>query len=46
MRNMDQVGGLCNGTRLMINVLGKNLISATDLTGTNIGDKVLIPIKI
>jgi ATP-dependent DNA helicase PIF1 len=27
----------------MINVLGKNLISATVLTGTNIGDKVLIP---
>jgi ATP-dependent DNA helicase PIF1 len=43
MRNIDQAGGLCNGTRLMINVLGKNLISATVLTGTNIGDKVLIP---
>lgn len=43
MRNIDQSNGLCNGTRLMVNVLGKNVIGATVLTGKNIGDKIYIP---
>jgi len=42
MRNIDQSAGLCNGTRLLITGLGKNVISATVLTGTNIGDKILL----
>lgn len=43
MRNIDQAAGLCNGTRLMVDHLGKNVISATVLTGKKIGDKVFIP---
>lgn len=43
MRNIDQTAGLCNGTRLRINELGKNVIGVTILTGKNIGDKVLVP---
>lgn len=43
MRNIDQAAGLCNGTRLLVNELGNNVIGATVLTGTNIGDKILVP---
>lgn len=43
LRNIDQNGGLCNGTRLIVNELGRNIIGATVLTGTRIGDKVYIP---
>jgi len=32
MRNIDQANGLCNGTRLQVNHLGKNVIRATVLT--------------
>lgn len=41
-RNIDQANRLCNGTRLRVDVLGKSIIGATVLTGTNVGDKVLI----
>ncbi|KAK2443421.1 hypothetical protein QL285_014530 [Trifolium repens] len=44
MRNIDQSGGLCNGTRLIIDVLGKYYIGATIITGKNVGDKIIIPI--
>lgn len=43
MRNIDQAAGLCNGTRLLVNELGKNVIGATVLTGTNIGERILVP---
>jgi ATP-dependent DNA helicase PIF1 len=42
MRNIDQSGGLCNGTRLIIDVLGKYYIGATIITGKNVGDKIII----
>ncbi|XP_057719412.1 uncharacterized protein LOC130933822 [Arachis stenosperma] len=43
LRNIDQTLGLCNGTRLIVNKLGSNVIGATVVTGRNIGDKVYIP---
>lgn len=43
MRNLDQANGLCNGTRLLVNELCKNVIGATVITGKNIGDKIYIP---
>jgi len=36
LRNIDQANGLCNGTRLQVNDLGKNVISATVITGKNV----------
>ncbi|XP_027941055.1 uncharacterized protein LOC114194844 [Vigna unguiculata] len=33
LRNIDQAKGLCNGTRLQVNHLGKNIISVTVITG-------------
>jgi ATP-dependent DNA helicase PIF1 len=42
MRNIDQSGGLCNGTWLIIDVLGKYYIGATIITGKNVGDKIII----
>ena len=42
LRNIDQANGLCNGTRLQVIALSKNVIRATVLTGTNIGEKILI----
>jgi len=43
LRNIDQAKGLCNGTRLQVNHLGKKVISATVIIGQNIGDKDFIP---
>lgn len=43
LRNIDQASGLCNGTRLQVNDLGKNIITTTVITGKNVGEKVLIP---
>ncbi|RYR40580.1 hypothetical protein Ahy_A09g046324 isoform A [Arachis hypogaea] len=43
LRNIDQTSSLCNGTRLIVNELGSNVIGATIVTGKNIGDKVYIP---
>jgi len=43
LRNIDQAKGLCNGTRLQVHHLGKNVISATVITGKNIGDRIFIP---
>ena len=42
LRNIDQANGLCNGTRLQVIHLGKNVIAAKVITGTNIGDNILI----
>ncbi|XP_057734116.1 uncharacterized protein LOC130949406 [Arachis stenosperma] len=43
LRNIDQISGLYNGTRLIINELGSNIIGATVVTVRNIRDKVYIP---
>ena len=43
LRNIDQANGLCNGTRLPVNDLGKNVISAMVITGKNNGDEIFIP---
>lgn len=43
LRNLNQGAGLCNGTRLKITQLGKWFMEGELLTGSNIGDKVLIP---
>ncbi|XP_020985863.1 uncharacterized protein LOC107462515 [Arachis duranensis] len=43
LRNIDQTSGLCNGTRLIVNELGSNVIRATVVTGRNIENKVYIP---
>ncbi|KAI9084394.1 hypothetical protein K1719_033584 [Acacia pycnantha] len=42
IRNIDQVAGMCNGTRLQISQLGKNVIKAKALNGTSIGEEILI----
>lgn len=43
MRNIDEANGLCNGTRLLVNELFKNVIGVTVITEKNIGDKIYIP---
>nr|XP_043639699.1 ATP-dependent DNA helicase PIF1-like [Erigeron canadensis] len=42
LRNLDQQNGLCNGTRLQVMRLGKQVIEAKIITGTNIGTHTLI----
>ncbi|XP_061343385.1 uncharacterized protein LOC133289472 [Gastrolobium bilobum] len=42
LRNIDQSRGLCNDTRLLISRLGNRVVEATVLTGSNIGQIVLI----
>ncbi|GKA30053.1 putative helicase [Tanacetum coccineum] len=42
MRNINPANGLCNGTRLIITGLGKFVINAKILTGSHVGDDVLI----
>jgi ATP-dependent DNA helicase PIF1 len=42
MRNINVSSGLCNGTRLIVNYMGTNVIGAQIVTGTNIGDVVYI----
>jgi hypothetical protein len=42
MRNIDQAVGLCNETRLIIDVLGKLYIGATVIIGKKVGDKIII----
>ncbi|XP_071739059.1 uncharacterized protein [Rutidosis leptorrhynchoides] len=43
LRNIDQLNGLCNGTRLRVIKLEKSVITARVITGTNIGFETLIP---
>ncbi|XP_057415223.1 uncharacterized protein LOC130710086 [Lotus japonicus] len=43
LRNIDQSGGLCNGTRLIVSDLGKNVIGAHVVTGQRAGEKIFIP---
>ncbi|XP_057415203.1 uncharacterized protein LOC130710065 [Lotus japonicus] len=42
MRNLDISTGLCNGTRLIVEYLGPNVIGAIVLSGTHIGKVVYI----
>lgn len=44
MRNMDPTTCLCNGTRLIITKVGWYVLEGNVITGSNIGDKVYIPI--
>lgn len=43
LRNVDQASGLCNGTRLIIVSLGKNVICARVIGGAHAGEVVYIP---
>lgn len=43
LRNVDQASGLCNGTRLIIVSLGKNVICARVIGGTHAGEVSYIP---
>ncbi|WZZ27765.1 hypothetical protein YC2023_011166 [Brassica napus] len=42
LHNLDQYNGLCNGTRMVISRLGHRVLEAELLTGTHVGDRVLI----
>ncbi|GJT46022.1 ATP-dependent DNA helicase PIF1-like protein [Tanacetum coccineum] len=42
LRNVNPTKGLCNGTRLIITELGEFFIHAKILTGSHVGDNVLI----
>ncbi|XP_019086315.1 PREDICTED: uncharacterized protein LOC104720511 [Camelina sativa] len=43
IRNLNQKEGICNGTRLIVTRLGTRVIEAEILTGTTVGNKVVIP---
>lgn len=43
LRNINQMAGLCNGTRMIIRQLLPNIIDVEVITGTRIGYKVYIP---
>ena len=43
LRNLDAMNGLCNGTRLIVKSLMRNLIEATIQTGTFAGSAVCMP---
>ncbi|XP_076907059.1 uncharacterized protein LOC143563399 [Bidens hawaiensis] len=42
LRNINQKKGLCNGTRLQVVSLGKRIIEAKVVSGTNIGFRTLL----
>ncbi|XP_023734360.2 uncharacterized protein LOC111882234 [Lactuca sativa] len=42
LKNIDQKNGLCNGTRLQVISLGKRVIEARIISGTNIGNHTFI----
>ena len=43
LRNLDASSGLCNGTRLIVKELHRNIIEATIATGSAVGEVVFIP---
>jgi ATP-dependent DNA helicase PIF1 len=43
LRNLNQVEGLCNGTRLVITILGEMIIEGQIMTGTHKGKSILFP---
>ncbi|KAI9081086.1 hypothetical protein K1719_036845 [Acacia pycnantha] len=42
VRNIDQAAGLCNGTRLQVTQLGKNVIKAKAMNRIRAGEEILI----
>ena len=44
LRNLNQSIGLCNGTRLIVSKLGDRVIEAKVISGSKVGETVLIPI--
>ena len=43
LRNLSPVRGACNGTRLIIEYIGRYIITAKIITGPKAGDKFIIP---
>ncbi|OMO54933.1 DNA helicase PIF1, ATP-dependent [Corchorus olitorius] len=43
LHNVNQMSGLCNGTRLIVTVLGINIIQAEIIYGDHVGNRVFIP---
>ena len=43
LRNLNLIGGLCNGTRLIVTQLLHVIIEAKIITGTRVGQKVFLP---
>uniref|UniRef100_A0A0D3E8D8 ATP-dependent DNA helicase n=1 Tax=Brassica oleracea var. oleracea TaxID=109376 RepID=A0A0D3E8D8_BRAOL len=43
LRNVNKKKGLCNGTRLILTHIGERMLKADIITGSHIGDEVLIP---
>jgi ATP-dependent DNA helicase PIF1 len=43
LRNLNQAEGLCNGTRLMITMLGSMIIEGEIMSGTHKGKSIRIP---
>ncbi|KAF8116082.1 hypothetical protein N665_0022s0012 [Sinapis alba] len=43
LRNLNQDQGLCNGTRMMVTRLGSRIVEAQPMTGSGVGEPVLIP---
>ncbi|XP_022030318.1 uncharacterized protein LOC110931223 [Helianthus annuus] len=43
LRNIDQQNGLCNGTRLQVTFLGKQVMEAEIISGANVGTRTFIP---
>lgn len=43
MRNLNQIMGLCNGTRMVLTKCLKNSVECQILTGSHVGTKHLIP---
>ena len=43
LRNLDLKAGLCNGTRLVVHEMRRNVVAAEILTGIAVGNRVLIP---
>ncbi|KAL4564495.1 hypothetical protein LXL04_028559 [Taraxacum kok-saghyz] len=42
LRNLNLQMGLCNGTRLVVTQIGRRVIEAVIITGTHVGDTVII----
>lgn len=43
LRNLNQAQGLCNGTRMMVTRLGERILETEIMTGSDVGERVLIP---
>ncbi|XP_058751149.1 uncharacterized protein LOC131624180 [Vicia villosa] len=43
IRNLDQLEGLCNGTRLTVTRLANHVIEAKIISGTHVGNTIYIP---